>query len=165
MKFFVKKRLPNGRRHIYLCGVKIASYKKKYDDKLLPQNVFVFDDFSEKQIFYKKQLPKNIFISDEGQNNTIRIHKNLNARRIELIFDKNTSNNVCILDTSGNTTGLDINVIFLPGNKNELTIGKNTVINGAKIWIGDGNKLIIGDNCMLSYEIIIRATDGHTILD
>ena len=26
MKFFCKKRLPNGRRHIYLCGVKIASY-------------------------------------------------------------------------------------------------------------------------------------------
>ena len=29
MKLFYKKRLSNGRRHIYLCGVKIASYKKQ----------------------------------------------------------------------------------------------------------------------------------------
>ena len=165
MKFFVKKRLPNGRRHIYLCGVKIASYKKRFDAGRLHQNVFLFNDHYEKQIFYKQQLPKNIFINGEGKNNTIRIHTNTNARRIEFIFDKNTSNNVCILDTSGDTTGLDMSVIFLPGDGNELTIGKNTVINGAKIWIGDGNKLSIGDNCMLSYEIIIRATDGHTILD
>lgn len=29
MKIFKKERLPNGRRHIYFCGIKIASYKKK----------------------------------------------------------------------------------------------------------------------------------------
>ena len=29
MKIFSKERLPNGRRHIYFCGIKIASYKPK----------------------------------------------------------------------------------------------------------------------------------------
>lgn len=29
MKIFTKERLPNGRRHIYLFGIKIASYKKR----------------------------------------------------------------------------------------------------------------------------------------
>lgn len=28
MKIFRKERLPNGRRHVYFCGVKILSYKK-----------------------------------------------------------------------------------------------------------------------------------------
>ena len=38
MKIFRKEILQNGRRHIYFCGIKIASYKKNSDTSCLFQN-------------------------------------------------------------------------------------------------------------------------------
>lgn len=50
MKIFRKERLPNGRRHIYLCGIKIFSYKRKpsirYIKKLSNINYKRYDDLS-----------------------------------------------------------------------------------------------------------------------
>ena len=39
MKIFRKERLDNGRRHIYFCGIKIASYKKK--NQSVPDNFII----------------------------------------------------------------------------------------------------------------------------
>lgn len=38
MKFFRKEKCLNGRRHIYFCGIKIASYTKSPRNKLSPVN-------------------------------------------------------------------------------------------------------------------------------
>lgn len=131
----------------------------------LPQRVFVFDGNGEREIFYTHQLPDNIHLGGGGTNNIIRIHKNLRARNVCLTFDTDTSDNICVLDDSADCVGLDMLVIFQAGRGNKLTVGRRAVINGAKIWLGNGGELRIGDDCMLSYEIMIRTTDGHAIMD
>lgn len=131
----------------------------------LPQRVFIFDDTCEREIFYNYQLPDNVHLGGGGKNNIIRIHKNLRARNVCLTFDKDTSDNICVLGDSGDCPGLDMIVVFQAGRANKLTVGRRTVINGAKIWLGNGSALHIGNDCMLSYEIMIRTTDGHAIMD
>ena len=168
MKILHKARNPNGIRTIYFCGMKLWSYNSRNRDrrfKRLKQRVFIFDDNGEREIFYNCQLPDNVHLGGSGTNNVIRIHKNMRARNVCLTFDKNTTDNTCILNDSAKCDGLDIFVVFQAGTGNKLTIGRNTVINGAKIWLGNGSELRIGDDCMLSYEIIIRTTDGHAIMD
>ena len=51
------------------------------------------------------------------------------------------------------------------GSSNELEIGKNTTIEEATILQRNSynNKISIGNDCQISYRIIIRSTDGHTI--
>jgi hypothetical protein len=50
MKIFRKEKLPNGRRHIYFCGIKILSYKKK-------QNPW--------QQLYNRRFDENICLDDK----------------------------------------------------------------------------------------------------
>lgn len=89
----------------------------------------------------------------------------MKARNIIIRFADNCSYSTCILEDSGDSAGLDIDVNFLPGVNNELKIGKRTGMNGTKIWLGNGSKCYIGNDCRFSYEIIIRTTDGHTIVE
>ena len=93
------------------------------------------------------------------------MHKNLVARNIIIGFSKKTKNCKCCMDDSQDAVGLDIDVRFLDGESSELYIGKNTGMNGTKIVLGNGSKCHIGNNCRFSYDIIIRTSDGHTILD
>ena len=53
-------------------------------------------------------------------------------------------------------------IVKFEGNNSVLRIGKNTTIEGIKIWMGEG-KIEIGDNCILAYEIEMRNTDNHSI--
>ncbi|MBQ8293836.1 MAG: DUF616 domain-containing protein [Alphaproteobacteria bacterium] len=47
MKIFYKERCPNGRRHIYFCGIKILSYKRRQTTK---QTIVYSDTLSRQQI-------------------------------------------------------------------------------------------------------------------
>lgn len=49
----------------------------------------------------------------------------------------------------------------------ELIIGENTSIEHATfiLWDEPNLKIEIGDNCMLSHNVVFRPSDGHTILD
>lgn len=49
---------------------------------------------------------------------------------------------------------------------NELTIGAKTTSSGLiEMYIKEGKKVIIGEDCMLSRDIIIRTSDGHSIVN
>ena len=139
---------------------KIKQYFKK-----LKTTVILFDENKEEKIIYVKDLPKNINIFGENKSNIVRIHKNLIARNITIIFTKEAKNCKCYLDDSKSSVGLDLKINYLPGENSELSIGKNTGMNGTQITLGNGSKCYIGNNCRFSYEIIIRTTDGHTIID
>ena len=168
MKLLRKVRHPNGIRSIYICGLKIWSYNSHNRSRRfrrLKQRVFIFDDSQEREIFYHHQLPDNVVLGGGGKNNIVRLHRGLRARNVCITFDKNATDCVCVLDDSSDCDGLDVLVIYQAGRGSNLHIGRRTVINGAKIWLGNGSHLRIGDDCMLSYEIMIRTTDGHAIID
>lgn len=45
-------------------------------------------------------------------------------------------------------------------NIKQLHIGKNTYINGGEIYPAKNSEIFIGENCMISYDVVIR-TDMH----
>lgn len=85
--------------------------------------------------FGRNSVIKNSKISIRGKNNRIIFDDNCAVRRMIVKFE---------------------------GNNSVLRIGKNTTIEGIKIWMGEG-KIEIGDNCILAYEIEMRNTDNHSI--
>lgn len=49
-------------------------------------------------------------------------------------------------------------------NINNLVIGKGTYINGASLITSGNSKICIGEDCLISYEVVIR-TDMHVFKD
>ena len=64
MKVVYKEKKPNGRRHIYFCGIKIFSYKRK-KSQLQYDSVYAkrFEGLSEKE---KQYCLKKQFICQTG---------------------------------------------------------------------------------------------------
>lgn len=50
------------------------------------------------------------------------------------------------------------------GNPYNIYIGKNTYINGGELHAGKQSKIIIGENCLISYDVHIRAIK-HNYID
>ena len=98
---------------------KIKQYFKK-----LKTTVILFDENKEEKIIYVKDLPKNINIFGENKSNIVRIHKNLIARNIIIMFTGEAKNCRCYLDDSQSSAGLDVRINYLSGENSELSIGK-----------------------------------------
>lgn len=49
-------------------------------------------------------------------------------------------------------------------NKRNVTIGNNTYINSGMLFAGKNSEIIIGDNCLISYNVHIR-TISHNYID
>ncbi len=152
---------------------RLKRHIKSFFKKLLPGvfpdfsnvKVIIFGDGSEKVIRYARQLPRKIRIKNSGVKNVVKIHKNIKSRNIHISFSDKCIENICVLEDSLDSTGIAARIVFLDGIKTELRIGKGTSMNGTEICLGDGSRCIIGDNCMFSYNIVIRTTDGHTIVE
>ena len=136
MKLLRKERLSNGRRHIYFCGIKIASYKKKI-----------------------QSVPDNFII--QGVNNTI-VNRPLTCigyvygNNNKIIFGKNTA--FC--------GDIYVGLPDMPINNCTVIIGDNTTANGVCIRVCENNTNVkIGKDCMFSSEISLWASDTHTITD
>lgn len=80
----------------------------------------------------------------------------------------------CTIDINGDNNLIDIadNVVItnadikLWGNNNVLEIGEFTTFNeDCQIKVFEGTKIIIGKECMVSYSVDIRSSDGHPIFD
>ena len=46
------------------------------------------------------------------------------------------------------------------GNQNNIIMGQGSYVNGGELFAARDSHIIIGDNCMISYDVIIR-TDMH----
>lgn len=47
-----------------------------------------------------------------------------------------------------------------------IVIGKNTYLNGGMFVAGDDSKIIIGDNCLISYNVHMRTSShNHSVMD
>ncbi len=75
MKIFYKERLSNGRRHIYFCGIKIASYCKK---PTIDISMFKSDIIKHKALLYCDNVITIILGSSHGRDGYIPDKKSLN---------------------------------------------------------------------------------------
>ena len=158
---------------VYFFGIRI-----RFSNYTLPITVYLFDDNSIEQITSRKKLPKHLAISvdssleqkrpdgtTDGKTNILKIHKNFKPRGVHIAYTFGCTNSLCVFEDSTTSSGIAADIIMMSGDKNELKIGKGTGMNGTKIVLGNGSKCFIGKDCMFSYDIVIRTTDGHVILD
>jgi len=99
------------------------------------------------------------FINISGNENDVFIGENckLNKIRVTII------GNGCKL-VIGNQCR--INAGFqLKGEKSSVTIGDKTTIEGANIVALEGRSIAMGVDCMLSFNIEMRTSDAHSIID
>lgn len=104
---------------------------------------------------------KNLTVSFRGCNNYIEIHEPF------IIYVKmkiSCSGNSSIkIETNNKYSECNIYI----GNHTTLEIGKNTTIGGAEfvLYSGQGTKITVGDDCMISTNVQIRTSDGHSLYD
>jgi acetyltransferase-like isoleucine patch superfamily enzyme len=95
-------------------------------------------------------------------NNTIIIEKGCNLKRVSItIFGSNNT-----IHIKQGTTFFDGGRIRCKYDGNQLTIGNDCTINYTFFALDDYNtKINIGANSLTSAQVVIRTSDGHSILD
>lgn len=110
---------------------------------------------------HKSERIRGLDIIVEGNNNTIKIEMPFNANGSTILV---MNNNVNI--ELGRTAGFfETKIVCRYGDGQVCKIGKETTINGASIELPESSGLIIGQGCMLAYNIKIWGSDGHSIID
>lgn len=105
-------------------------------------------------------MNKIMEIIDNGKENTILLPKNL--ENLNLVIEGN-NNKVEIQENVKIFKELHIRI---ENNNSKVIIGKNTTIFNANILVNeDNNKVEIGEDCMLSRNVRILASDSHSIID
>ena len=133
--------------------------------------------------FFRRLFAKRVKC-DKGNIVNIPKHKNIKVKI------KGTGNIVTVGDNITNDSKIRINIM---GNNNKVNIGSSNLQNNIKLMIGfrgnivndatfqfgknnhtqmtgylleeDGTSIIIGDNNLFSWNIEVRCSDSHTILD
>ena len=138
MKIFEKRKSASGRRKIYICGMRVLSYKKKSN--------------------------RTAQIEVHGQNNQIKL---ANRRNPKLRIYVNGNNNLIDIRTT-EPFDAEIHIGFSDStcSNSKLIIDSDTSSNGISIMILENDSQItIGKDCMFSSDIILWCTDTHTITD
>lgn len=106
-------------------------------------------------------LPSRIYI--RGNNNRVVIST---ANKVSNLFVNFKGNNklLWIRETSKNINNLKFTSIR--GNNQKLIIGRNFSCGGLEVQMNDGDEsCTIGDDCLFSWGIKMRTSDGHSIID
>ena len=162
-KLFYKEYTAH-RIHIYLCGIKIISWKykphlKTYNVQGINNKIIVVNDGIESILTDKRIHSFNIVIN--GNNNIIKLHMPIVACNCDILVEND--NTYIEIGSSQNLQCLSIHAAH--GMGQICKIGDGTTINGAKIKLCEQCKCLIGSDCMLSNSISIWASDGHSVLD
>ena len=147
---------------------KIISFIKINSKNYLTKIFNIFKKKNNKFVLIKKDGKKvfnprikNLTVRMYGENNYIEIHEPFIITKKVLISCY--SNSKVIIEACNHYKEAKI----LVGSNNEVSIGRNTTVGKTSIILrGSKNTNInIGNDCMLSYNVIIRTEDAHTIYD
>ncbi|MDR0958955.1 MAG: acyltransferase [Propionibacteriaceae bacterium] len=115
-------------------------------------NVIIYDDSVRLDI---------ITFEIRGSNNTIRIGSGTHVRNGSFIIHGDN----CSITIGENVDFEEWILILLEGEGGAVEIGQHTTILKANLVIGPHSRLTIGEDCMMSYDIDIRTSDQHLMLD
>ena len=147
---------------------------KKSVNRLLPPHLL----YIATTVYYKLSPVRgkgNVIIRHGGYNKS-RVCINGNGNRVEFgkdVFIKKIDikiigdNNTIIIGNGVRVYNRHPTDYFLcEGNNCEMNIGDRTSIQSAHINVQeDGCKILIGESCLFSDEIIVRTSDSHPIYD
>lgn len=106
-----------------------------------------------------KSLIYKTSIRIQGVNNELGLADNVKLYHTTIRVSG--TNNSIEIDEDVILTSVNIRVW---GHNNHIRIGKRTTMNaGTSITVCDGTRLFIGEDCMFSYDVAIRTSDGHEI--
>jgi len=97
-------------------------------------------------------------IQTKGNNNKIIIGRECKLNELNIQIESN-GNMLHI----GDSCRLKGSFIMKIADGNQIKIGDDCTIGGANLICGEGSRIIIGTDCMLSWGIEIRSTDSHSI--
>ncbi len=120
--------------------------------------IFIMKNGDEKTAKHKI---KNSNIEFYGKNNTFKIAYNCDFKKshINIVF---YGNNATVNILTNKHIVIDADLC----SNSYLEIGVNTYTNGSHIHLAEDNaKIIIGNNCAISWNTSFLATDYHTILN
>ena len=112
--------------------------------------------------FRCKGILLNCSIDLVGNNNEIIIEKGvvLNNTKIEIRGHNH------LLVIGENTKFTEKGRIRILDENNHIIIGKNSILVGVFLSSADNNSMIeVGDDCLMSNEVIIRSSDSHSVLN
>jgi len=99
----------------------------------------------------------------QGTNNSIIIHKALVYQNLFINF-KGNNKKLVIKPSKKNISNLK--VVSIRGENQNITIGEDFSCGGCEIQMNDGDEsLSIGNDCLFSWGIKIRTSDGHSVVD
>lgn len=106
------------------------------------------------------KINERILLNAEGENNTLILgHKSrLGAIRLDII---GTNNTIIIEDSVSYKRG-HLRVV---GDNQTFRIGQFTTIEKCYFLCAEGCDITVGEHCMFSYDIVVRTTDAHSVLD
>jgi acetyltransferase-like isoleucine patch superfamily enzyme len=99
----------------------------------------------------------------KGNGNKITICKSLSYSNF-VINIRGDNKIIHIKPSKKNINGLKL--VSIRGNHQEFLIGENFSCGGMEIQANDGDeKISIGNNCLFSWGIKARTSDGHSVID
>lgn len=102
-------------------------------------------------------------ITIDGNNNHVSLGKALSYRQLSIHL-KEDNKRITVQQSTKHIIGLKIS--STRGSNQEVSIGNNFSCGGIEMRLNDGDEtLTIGDNCLFSWGIHARTSDGHSIID
>ncbi|GAB1357837.1 hypothetical protein MASR1M29_20100 [Cloacibacterium normanense] len=112
-------------------------------------------------IFKEGVLRKNVQIKIIGNNNTNTIHPNCRLKNTKITIMG--SNNQLVLNEK--VMIYENGAFVFEGSNSYIQIGAKTTFGSAILIIGEGDTGIrIGEDCMLSRDIVMNTSDFHSII-
>jgi acetyltransferase-like isoleucine patch superfamily enzyme len=106
-----------------------------------------------------KERVKNCNIIIKGDNHVIKIGKN--AKLIDLTIKIEGNRNLISIGAWSRVKG----VITLGGENQSIVIGKDCHLGDVDLNAQENTSITIGDDALISYDVSIRTTDSHSIID
>ncbi len=164
---FRKVRLENGQRHIYFCGKKIISYKKKSRSRrprfsIVGQNnqVWVIEN-GVRMPMTPANAVAGMDICIRGNNNVVTLELPIVAKKCGITI----LNDDAVVEIGSTQILENLWIECHSGRGQVCKIGTGTTVYGAYVQLPESSGCIIGRDCMLSNSINIWASDAHAVLD
>lgn len=122
--------------------------------------VYIIDKNNRKR---RARFYQFVLIEFSGTNNIVEIHESSISKFKNSIFYINGNNNY--VKFGENARGLHNMEVNIKGNNSRLEAGSALYCGKVNFYIYGDSKVIIGDNCMFSFDVYIWTTDGHRIYD
>jgi len=99
----------------------------------------------------------------KGDNNIIKLSKTLSYTNF-IINIRGNNKKITIKASNKNINGLKL--VSIRGDNQVFSFGENFSCGGLEVQMNDGDEMFtVGDNCLFSWGIKARTSDGHSIVD